>query len=130
MIVLDAPVVVEILVRSRDGLSIAERLIAGGRTWHAPHVIDVEVAHALRHYAARRAMPDARAAEALNLLAALPLTRYPHDVLLERIWALRHNLSAYDAAYVALAEGLRAPLVTRDQRLASSPGIAAAIELV
>src|SRR5688500_6671503 len=100
---------VEILLQSREGLAIAERLIAGGRSWHAPHLIDVEVAHVLRRYAARGAMSDARAGEALNLLVAVPLTRYPHDVMLPRIWALRNNLSAFDAAYVALAEGLRAP---------------------
>jgi predicted nucleic acid-binding protein len=63
-------------------------------------------------------------------LADLPLTRYPHGLLLPRIWDLRHNLTAYDAVYVALAEALRAPLVTRDHRLAGASGHRARIELV
>jgi predicted nucleic acid-binding protein len=130
VIVIDASVVVEMLLRSRDGLAITEQLLARGRSWHAPHVIDVEVAQVFRRYAAAGAMSDARARDALRLLVEFPVTRYPHDAMLPRIWALRHNLSAYDAAYVALAEGLRTPLVTRDRRLAASPGIAAVIELV
>ena len=59
-----------------------------------------------------------------------PLTRYPHDVLLERVWELRHNLTAYDAAYVALAEALDATLLTRDRRLATASGHRARVDLV
>jgi predicted nucleic acid-binding protein len=71
-----------------------------------------------------------RGVEALEDLAALPLRRYPHEPFLGRIWALRRNVSAYDAAYVALAEALHATLITRDSRLGSASGPKAAIELV
>ncbi|WP_239024994.1 type II toxin-antitoxin system VapC family toxin [Rhodoligotrophos defluvii] len=73
-------------------------------------------------------MPRGR--EALADLADLPLRRYPHDLLLPRIWALRCNLTAYDAAYVALAEVLDAPLLTRDRRLAAAAGEGARVEVV
>jgi predicted nucleic acid-binding protein len=107
-----------------------EARLFGRVSLHAPHLLDVEVAQVLRRYAARGELTAARGVEALADLAAFPLTRYPHDLLLARIWALRENLTAYDAAYVALAEALRAPLVTRDERLASAPGHRATIELV
>ena len=70
------------------------------------------------------------AAEALTDLADLPLNRYPHLPLLARVWQLRHNVTAYDAVYLALAEALRAPLLTRDARLASAPGHRARVALV
>ena len=63
-------------------------------------------------------------------LADMALTRYPHLVILERVWQLRKNLTAYDAVYVALAEMLGAPLVTRDARLTRAPGLGAVIELL
>jgi predicted nucleic acid-binding protein len=67
---------------------------------------------------------------ALAAMADFPLIRYQHDLLLPRIWELRHNLTAYDAAYVALAEALGAPLLTRDRRIAAAPGHRARVELV
>ena len=73
---------------------------------------------------------DRRGREAMADLADMPIRRYPHDVLLPRVWDLRHNLTAYDAAYVALAEALDAPLVTRDRRLARAAGHGADIELL
>ena len=67
--------------------------------------------------------------ETVRDLLDLRLTRYSHFMLLPRVWQLRHNFSAYDAAYVGLAEKLGAPLITRDGRLAAAPGHAAIIEL-
>jgi predicted nucleic acid-binding protein len=72
----------------------------------------------------------ARAQAALDMLAAFPMHRYTHEPLVPRIWELRENLTAYDAAYVALAEGLRAPLITCDKRLASALGVRATVELI
>jgi predicted nucleic acid-binding protein len=84
----------------------------------------------VRRYAANREIDVERGRMALADLADLPLRRYPHDFLLPRVWDLRNNLTAYDAMYVALAEVLDAPLVTRDRRLAASPGHHARIEVV
>jgi predicted nucleic acid-binding protein len=82
----------------------------------------------VRRYAAAGELDAERGREALADLADLPLLRYPHDLLLPRIWELRHNLTAFDAAYVALAEALGAPLL--DRRLAAAPGHHAQVELV
>jgi len=76
------------------------------------------------------AISDARAQEALRDLRDLPITRYPHQFLLDRVWDLRHNLTAYDAAYVALAEALDASLVTRDARLAAGSRRVVRVELL
>ena len=99
-------------------------------TLHAPALVDLEVAQVFRRYVMRREITSARARAGLDLLLLFPLERYLHDPLLPRIWELRENLTAYDAAYVALAEALRAPLVTCDARLAGAAGIRARIEVV
>lgn len=96
---------------------------------HAPHLVDIEVIHALRKHEARGEMEGLRCRLAMSTLADLPLVRYPLSPLLDRIWDLRQNLTAYDAAYVALAESLGAPLVTCDKRLKGAPGHSAQIEL-
>lgn len=87
---------------------------------HAPHLVDVEVAQVLRRFVLAGTIDATRGQEAVSDLAVLSLHRHPHDVLLPRIWALRANFSAYDAAYVALAEVLGAPLLTCDKRLAAA----------
>jgi predicted nucleic acid-binding protein len=97
---------------------------------HAPHLIDLEVTQVLRRWVARRQLDELRAVQALDDLRDLDLNRYPHDVLLDRIWELRNNSSAYDAAYVALAEALGAPLLTTDARLAEVPDTRAQIEVL
>ena len=130
MIVVDASVVLEVLLRT-PAAGVAESwLFDSGQTLHAPHLIDVEVAQVIRRYAANGEIDAARGRAVLADLADLPLRRYPHDLLLPRTWELRNNLTAYDAAYVALAEALGAPLLTRDQRLAAAPGHHARVELV
>jgi predicted nucleic acid-binding protein len=130
MIVVDASAVVDALLRAPDAEAAMQRLFDPGQTLHAPHLLDLEVAHVIRRYAAVRQIDSERGRAVLDDLADLPLRRYPHDLLLSRVWELRHNLTAYDAAYVALAEALDAPLLTRDRRLAAASGHYARIELV
>lgn len=130
MIVVDASAVIEVLLRTPTATAVEQRLFDPAQTLHAPHLIDVEVAQVLRRYAASGEADPDRCRTALADLADLPLTRYPHDILLPRVWELRDNLTAYDAVYVALAEALDAPLLTRDQRLANAPGHRARIEVV
>lgn len=130
MIVIDASVVIEILLQTDDGILIGGRLLDRKESLHAPHLVDVEVAQVMRRYVQRGELYADRARQALDVLAAFPLKRYSHEPLLGRMWTLRENLTAYDAAYVALAEGLRAKLVTRDGRLAAAPGLEKIVELV
>ena len=130
MIVLDASALLELLLVTDKGGEVAERIAAPEETLHAPHLIDLEVAQVLRRYVARRQLDEARASQALEDLRDLDLNRYPHDVLLDRIWELRHNASAYDAAYLALAETLGAPLLTSDARLREVPDARAHIEVL
>ena len=120
MIVVDASVAIEVLLQTPAGRDLTPRLLDSNETLHAPHLIDAEVAQ-VRRFVIAGEMSGERGAEALVDLAELPLVRYPHDVFLTRVWELRHNLTAYDALYVALAEALEAPLLTRDRRLAAVP---------
>lgn len=130
MIIVDASALLEALLRTPAGKAVEDRLFAPGQSLHAPHLLDVEVAQVIRRYAANGGIDDDRGRMAIADLADLPLRRYPHDFLLPRIWGLRNNLTAYDATYVALAEALNAPLLTRDERLAAATGHRARIELV
>jgi predicted nucleic acid-binding protein len=129
VIVTDASIVLELLLRTPTADAVEARLFGEGETLHAPHLLDVEIAQVLRRYASRGEISAARGRLSLNLLGRLPITRYTHEPLLARVWALRDNLTAYDAAYLALAEALGATLVTRDEHLAAAPGTRAAIEL-
>ena len=120
MIVVDASAVIELLLNTVAGVRIGARLLSSGETLHAPHLIDLEVAQVLRRYARSGELDAPRGAQALDDLASLAIHRYPHNVLLSRIWELRDNVTAYDAAYIALAEALDAPLVSCDSALTSS----------
>jgi predicted nucleic acid-binding protein len=130
VIVVDASAALEVLLRTPAAMAVEERLFDPAQTLHAPHLLDVEVAQVLRRYAASGEADAERCRAALADLADLPLIRYPHDILLPRVWELRDNLTAYDAVYIALAEALNAPLLTRDQRLANAPGHRARVEVV
>lgn len=130
MIVLDASAAIDFLLRDETTFDwIEQRLRVGGQL-AAPHLLDTEVAHTLRKHALGGRLDEGRAAEALVDLNDLPLERYAARPLLERIWALRRNLSAHDATYVALAEALDATLITTDRRLLDLPATvsSAAIE--
>lgn len=129
MIVLDASAILEVLLQTAAGASVTERFLAPDSTLHVPHLMDVEVAQVLRRFVARSEIAPERARQALEDLADLPLQRYAHDILLPRVWELRQNLTAYDAVYVALAEVLDAPLLTRDARILRAPGHGARVEV-
>ena len=122
MIVLDASAAVDWLLQTAAGQRIEDRIYSRSESLHAPHLIDLEVARVLRRLVHENNLSPDRAAQALQDLMDMKITRYPHVVLLARIWRLRHNLSAYDAAYVVLAEKLGATLLTRDAGLVSASG--------
>jgi predicted nucleic acid-binding protein len=130
VIVIDASVAIEVLLRTAVGKSAEARLFQPGETLHAPHLIDVEIAQVLRRYALSGQVGTSRCVEALADWQAFRVYRYAHEPLLQRVWELRENITAYDAAYVALAEGLEAPLFTCDCGLASASGPRVRVELV
>jgi predicted nucleic acid-binding protein len=129
MIVLDASAAVDWLLQTSAGQRIEKRIYSRNETLYAPHLLDLEVTQVFRRLISQGMVSVHRADEAVRDLLDLRITRYPHLVLLPRIWQLRHNLSAYDAAYIVLAEKLGAALVTRDARLATASGHAALVEL-
>ena len=120
----------EVLLRSQVGLEIEKRLFAPHESLCAPHLLDLEVTQVLRRYCAIGEIDSERGKEAIDDFKDLPIYRYQHEIFLHRVWELRHNMTAYDAVYVALAETLSAPLLTRDTHLASAPGHKALIELI
>lgn len=117
MMVIDASALVDLLL-DRSTAAGTTAALAGRRALHAPHLIETEVLHALRRWLGRGQLGLARAEIALGDLRGLPLVHHAHAPLMERVWALRERLSAYDATYVALAEALDATLVTADGGLA------------
>jgi predicted nucleic acid-binding protein len=130
VIVADASAVVDLLLGGEPAAAVARRLLDPAETVHVPHLLDVEVLQTLRRYALSGELAAERGMQAVALLAELPLRRHRHDNLISRVWDLRSSVTAYDAVYIALAEVLRAPLVTRDSRLARAHGHAARIELL
>lgn len=130
MIVLDASAAVELLRNSRRGLAVARWLRTAPSTTFAPAVLDLEVLQSLRRLVAARALTRGAASPLVDELVRLPVVREPHWPFAHRIWQLRDNLTAYDAAYVALAERLGARLVTCDARMARAPGHRARVEVV
>lgn len=129
MIVIDASAILEVLLNTPKAAPIARRIFAPGEALHAPHLLDLEVTQVLRRYHLNGELEAERGAEAIEDLADLPLMRYGHELLLPRIWSLRQNATAYDAAYLALAEVLDAPLITKDGALATAPWHGAVVEV-
>lgn len=130
MLVLDASVALELLLGTPLGMRCAARVLRARESLHAPHLIDVEFAQVLRRLTLAGEFPEAVAGRALAGLSDLPLLRHEHTALLGRIWQLRSAVTAYDAAYLALAEALDAPLVTCDGKLSRAHGHRARVELL
>lgn len=117
MIVLDASVVVELLTNGPLADSLRRDLAGRGESFIVPHLLDIEVASALRSLLAGHRVDSHRSEQFLTGLATLPAERYPHTPFLGRIWELRHNFTAYDASYIALAEETNSVLYTSDEKL-------------
>ena len=129
MIVLDASALVELVLGTPVGQLVAARIADPAEGLHVPHLADVEVAQALRRYVREGELDAAAARAALDDLRALDLQCHAHEPLLDRVWELRANLTAYDAVYVALAEVLEGVLLTCDRRLSQAPGVACRVML-
>ena len=130
MIVLDASALLELLLDTPAGRTIATRIADPALGLHVPHLVDIEITQALRRYTQHGEIAAAEAEQALMDLRALDLQRHAHEPLLERVWELRRNLTAYDAVYIALAEVLDAIVLTCDRPLARAPGTTAHVEFV
>lgn len=129
MIVIDASLALDLALATAESERLLDRVRAAGRLC-APEVIDVEVMQALRRQARLKSVGAARADAALDLFLALPIERFSHRPITARIWALRENLTAYDAAYFALSELLEAPLWTRDAKYLSVPRHSVEVEVI
>jgi predicted nucleic acid-binding protein len=130
LIVVDASAVLELLLRTAKGIKVQERVLDPADSLHAPHLIDIEVTQTLRRLVGLKQITAARGKQALEDYVVLDIKRAGYKDLLERVWTLRDSVTAYDAAYVVLAEILDASLVTCDARLARSHGHKARIELI
>ena len=125
MIVVDSSAALAALLGNNSArAALADRRLV------APHLIDAEIAHAVRGLARGGQLTDAEAAQSLDAWRRLAVDRLPMPGLLPRAWELRNNLTAYDALFVAAAERLNVPLVTGDRRLAAAPGVRCSIELI
>ncbi len=131
IVVVDASAILPVLMLDPSVEALERRLLDPATNARAPHLLDIEITHVLRREVANRRATAMAAERALSdLTDLLPIERCDHRELLTRIWELRANLTAYDAAYVALAELHNAPLLTRDAKLAAAPGHRARVELI
>lgn len=130
MIVVDASALLELLLRTEKGIKVQERVLDSGESLHAPHLVDIEVIQTLRRLVILKEITAARGEQALDDHLALNIKRAEHNGLLERVWSLRDSITAYDAAYVVLAEILDSPLISCEAKLARSHGHKARIELI
>jgi len=130
LIVVDASAVLEMLLGTERGVHVADRVLTPEQRLHAPHLIDLEITQALRRLVMLKEIDATRAELALEDYLTLVIERHSHVETLPRLWQLRDELSAYDASYIALAEGLQAPLLTCDGKLARAHGHEAVVELI
>jgi predicted nucleic acid-binding protein len=130
VIVVDASVLVSALIADDDAGERMRLRLDAEDVVCAPEVIDLEVANAWRRELMAGNIGEDRSRLGLDDLADLPLVRMSHRPLMPRIWELRHNLTPYDAAYVALAESLDATLLTVDGRSTRAPSLRCEVELI
>ncbi len=130
MIVLDASAIVEWLLETPVGAKVRQRVQASPTKPNVPHLTDLEVAQALRKLIRARKIDELRGLQAFDDYRDMRFVRYPHAGFLPRIWALRGNMTAYDAMYVALAEALSATLITTDGKVAAGLGHNVPIEVI
>lgn len=126
MLVVDTSALIAALFDDPSPYPLIERLLGEG--FHAPHLVDVEFTHTVRRLVRTGDLTLQRARQGRADFTRLTITRYPHGPFLDRMWDLRENLTAYDAAFVALSEALDVPLVTTDARLSRAPGHHAVVE--
>ncbi|HAH08924.1 MAG TPA: VapC toxin family PIN domain ribonuclease [Alphaproteobacteria bacterium] len=130
MIVIDASLALDLVLVTRDAKEIMARLNATDRAMAAPEVFDLEILQTIRRLRLSGSIDETRVDAAMGVFLSVPVERYSHAPLRRRIWDLRQNLTAYDAAYFALAEMLDAPLWTRDRKFAAVPGHVARVEIL
>lgn len=130
MIVIDASALIEILLRTGRADRLMERALRAAERLHAPQLLAIEITSVLRRLVQWKEITAERAEQAFADFAQFIIERHPHEPLLPRIWQLRDAMTAYDGAYVALAEALGAPLLTCDGRLARAQGHRATIEMI
>lgn len=121
--------IVELVLGTRTGTRVRRRLSNPQISLHSPELVDLEVLNVLRRFTSSDTVGPARVAAAVERLGELDLRRHRHGPLLQRIWSWRANLTAYDAAYVTLAEVLGGPLLTTDTRMANAPGLTVPVEV-
>ncbi len=130
MSVIDASTVVRLVLRLPRADQAERHVFDPAERQAAPDLLNAEVLHVIRALERRAEVDAKRSASAVGTLGRLPIARYPTFTLLERAWALRHNFTAYDSMYVALAEALRTRLVTTDERLAIATRTHTGVEVV
>jgi predicted nucleic acid-binding protein len=130
LIVIDASALLELLLRTDRAEAVEAKALAPQERMHAPHLVDLEIAQALRRLVQLKEITHSRAQQVLDDHAGLLIERHSHRELLPRIWQLRQSVTAYGGAYVALAEVLDAPLLTCDAKLGGSHGHGARIEVI
>jgi predicted nucleic acid-binding protein len=129
-LVIDASAVLDLLLHEPPYAQVVIRRLDRADALAAPHLLDAEVAHGLRTNLLRRRLAVAGARAALQAYLQIEIERYPHLPLIPRAFQLRDNATVYDALYLALAEALDAPLLTRDAALARVPGVSATVEVI
>ncbi len=130
LVVVDASAIVDFIVGPHAHSHVGDILQQDPGALNAPEIIDLEVLSAFRQMVFEHRLDAERASMAVVDFMALPIERHSHEYLVRRIWELRANLTPYDASYIALAELLDVPLLTRDARLARTPGHTARIEYI